>query len=361
MMKNRTVGFTLVELLVVIAIIAILIALLLPAVQAAREAARRSQCMNNLKQIGVALHNYHSAQATFPFGGGLTGGSPGICLYDTAFDQNHSHNWRVHILPYLEQIQLYESIPVISVSGENAFHDAFGSLPQHKVPVSTYYCPSEVGPQVRKGLPLFAWAGTPQDGVAALASYRGNAGNVSHWGWGGEPMACGLCAGNACPCATDMHTTVNGGGHFAQCKKKGPELGMLWAHPTSVRIADVHDGTSNTLFVGESTYTALTAGPAGVPGDGCPPLAHWMAPWCVSGTVYGINMHYQWGEISGNPPALQRPFQGQFMGCGYRSRHPGGAQFLTADGSVRFLSETINMITFSALGTKQGGEVEGSF
>ena len=361
MTRTRTAGFTLVELLVVIAIIGILVALLLPAVQAAREAARRIQCGNNLKQIGLALHNYHSAHATFPYGGGLTGGLPGICLYDTDFDQNHSHNWRVHILPYMEQVQLYQSIPVISVSGEYEFHDAFEVLPQHKTPVPAYYCPSEAGPQVRTGVPVFAWAASPKDGVAAVSSYRGSAGNISHWGWGGEPMACGLCAGGACPCETDMTTTVNSGGHFAQCKQDGPELGMLWGHPTSVRIVDVRDGTSNTLFVGESTYAALSAAPAGARGEGCSHLAHWMAPWCVSGTVYGINMDYQLGVVSGNPPALMSPFEGFFMGCGFRSRHPGGAQFLMVDGSVRFITETINMITFSALATKEGGEVVREF
>jgi len=362
MSKNRTAGFTLVELLVVIAIIAILIALLLPAVQAAREAARRSQCSNNLKQIGIGLHNYHSTHGVFPWGGALTGGASGICQYNKSLDQNHSHNWRMHLLPYIEQIQVYERIPVISTPGETAFAAEFGTLIDHKTAISAYYCPSETGPQVRNQLPFFEWAAGPIDGVAAISSYRGNAGNVSHWHWTGHaPTACGLCAGGACPCFGDEDTTVNGGGHFAQCKRKGPELGILWAHPTSVRVGDVHDGTSNTLLVGESTYSPLVAGPDGGRGDGCAHLAHWMCPWSVSGTVYGINMHYEFSEITGNPPALQRPFNGQFTGCGFRSRHPGGAQFTMADGSARFISETINMITFSALGTKQGGEVFDAF
>ncbi|MCH2183860.1 MAG: DUF1559 domain-containing protein [Mariniblastus sp.] len=349
--KRNMRGFTLVELLVVIAIIGILVALLLPAVQAAREAARRSQCSNNLKQIGVALHNYHTAHGKFPFGGGLSGGRSGTCNYDTTADQNHSHNWRVMLLPYMEEEALYDTIPIFSVRGEMPFNDLMEVLPQQKVPVPSYYCPSETHPQVLSGYPVQrnqGWSVSPRDGVVALASYRGNAGNVAH-SYLSEPTRCGVCAGGACPCEGDEHTTVNKGGHFAQCKKTGPELGMLWAHPTSVRIAEVIDGTSHTLFVGESTYEKRTEG------LGCAVIAHWMAPWSVSGTVYGINMYYDYSlDSSGN---MVSPYRGLFMGCGFRSNHPGGAQFVMGDGSVRFLEQRINMITFSALGTKAGEEM----
>jgi prepilin-type N-terminal cleavage/methylation domain-containing protein/prepilin-type processing-associated H-X9-DG protein len=354
--QKRTMrGFTLVELLVVIAIIGILVALLLPAVQAAREAARRSQCSNHLKQIGVALHNYHTAHGKFPFGGGLSGGITGICKYDKTAEQNHSHNWRVMLLPYMEEQALYDTIPVFSVRGEMPFYDQMEVLPQQKVPIPSYYCPSETHPQVRSGYPVRGnegWSVIPRDGVVALSSYRGSAGNVAH-SYLEEPTRCGICAGQEqkdCPCKWDADTMkVGKGGHFAQCKKTGSELGMLWAHPTSVRIAEVIDGTSHTLFVGESTHEKRTEG------LGCAVIAHWMAPWSVSGTVYGINMHYEYSlDASGK---LVRPFHGFFMGCGFRSNHPGGAQFVMGDGSVRFLEQRINMITFSAMGTKAGEEM----
>ena len=349
MPTRRIRGFTLVELLVVITIIGILIALLLPAVQAAREAARRLQCSNNLKQIGLGLHNYHAAHGAFPYGGAYNEGA-GNCNYAPGVSTRHGHNWRVHILPFTENAALYDSIPSISAPYGDAFRDLWAPLPQHKVAIPMFYCPSETGPQLRTGVWVNYWAANPTDGEAALSSYRGSAGNVSHWGHGAAIESCGLCAGGGCPCDTGLHATNNGGSHFAYCQKNDASLGMLWANPTSVRIRDVTDGTSNTLFVGESTYAEFGGG------LGCPELSHWLAPWSVSGTPYGINMDYPNTDIL--PGGVRAGF---LTGCGFRSRHPGGAQFLLADGSVRFISETINMLTFSALGTKAGGEVIGEF
>ena len=349
MTRQRFVGFTLVELLVVIAIIAILIALLLPAVQAAREAARRMQCTNNLKQIGVALHNYHSAQSKFPYGSAYNEGQ-GNCNYNPGYSTRHGHNFRVHILPYMEQIELYNSLPSTQYvhSGEE-FRGIWAPLPQQKVSIPAYYCPSEEGPQLRQGLWVNYWAANPTDGEAALSSYRGSAGNVSHWGHGPAIESCGKCTGGACPCETGLSyiSTSPPGSHFGYCQRDDPSLGMLWANPTSVRVADVRDGTSNTLFVGESYYSEFKDGAQVEPG--CSSLSHWMAPWCVSGTVYGINFDYP-----------HKPYPAGFLtGCGFRSRHPGGANFLFADGAVKFLSESINMIAFSSLGTKAGEEVVG--
>ena len=348
MSRGRPLGFTLVELLVVIAIIAILIALLLPAVQAAREAARRMQCGNNLKQIGVALHSYHSVYSKFPYGGSYNEGN-GFCKYNPGMSTRQGYNWRIFILPYLEQAGVYDMIPIISANDGDSFRDLWAPVPEQKIPIPTYYCPSEIGPQVRSGLLVIYWIANPTDGVAALSSYRGSAGNVSHWGHGPEPESCGLCAGGACPCDKGVHHTTNGGSHFAYCQRDDASLGMLWAHPTSVRLSHIYDGSSNTLMVGESTYASLTDG------LGCAEVSHWMAPWCVSGTVYGINMKYQ------NQPSHSPPHAGFLMGCGFRSRHPGGAQFQMADGSVRFITESINMLTFSGLGTRNGGELLETF
>ena len=347
MSTKRIPGFTLVELLVVIAIIAILVALLLPAVQAAREAARRTSCSNNMKQLGVALHNYHSAHAKFPYGGSYNEGA-GNCNYSPNESLRLGHNWRIFILPYMEQIELYESIPSVSASSGAQFQTRWSPQPQQKIPISTFYCPSEEGAQLRSDLLVIYWIANPMDGVAALSSYRGSAGNISHWGHGPEPESCGLCVGGACPCDKGLHATSNGGSHFAYCQKDDPSLGVLWANPTFVRVSHIYDGSSNTLMVGESTY-------AGLPdGLGCAEISHWMAPWCVSGTVYGINMLYE------NQPTHSPPHRGFLMGCGFRSRHPGGAQFTMADGSVRFITDSINMITFSAMGTRNGNEVLGS-
>ena len=346
MRRRSDSAFTLVELLVAIAIIAILVALLLPAVQAAREAARRAHCSNNLKQIGVALHNYNSAHGRFPCGAAYNEQN-GNCNYSPGLSTRMGHNWRIFILPYLEQAELYESIPSVSANDGNTFWIRWRVLPQHKVPVTTFYCPSEDGPQLRQNMLVTYWGANPggshnsYTGEAALSSYRGSAGNISHCGHCSAIDSCGLCTGGACPCDTGLHSTNNGGSHFAYCQKDDPSLGMLWANPTFVRISHIHDGTSNTLFVGESTYAQ---GRTDEPG--CYALGHWMAPWCVTGTVYGINGTF--------------PNDLFWTGCGFRSRHPGGAHFLIADGSVRFIDEGINMITFSAMGTKDGHEVLGT-
>ena len=342
MSPKRKFGFTLVELLVVIAIIAILVALLLPAVQAAREAARRASCSNNMKQLGLGLHNYHSAHGRFPCGAAYNEQN-GNCNYAPGVSTRMGHNWRIYILPYLEQIQLYESIPAVSGTSGAQFAGRWAPLPQQKVPISTFYCPSEDGPQLRQEVWVNYWAANPTDGIAALCSYRGSAGNISHWGHGPPVESCGKCVGGACPCTTGLDYTSNGGSHFAYCQQDDPSLGMLWANPTYVRVSHVYDGTSNTLFVGESHYAELGTEP------GCVSTHHWMVPWCVSGTVYGINLKY---------PVTPYP-AGFLTGCGFRSRHPGGAQFVMGDGSVRFIDQDINMMTFSALGTKNGNEVMG--
>ena len=115
---------------------------------------------------------------------------------------------------------------------------------------------------------------------------------------------------------------------------------MLWAGGVSRKIRDVIDGTSNTLFVGESH--SHQGSPDGV---GCHYVSHWTASWIFSGTPYGINL----------------TTTGFLADCGFRSRHPGGAQFVMVDGSARFVSETVNMVLFSGLGTAHGGEVVGEF
>jgi len=112
-----------------------------------------------------------------------------------------------------------------------------------------------------------------------------------------------------------------------------------------VRISHVHDGTAKTLFVGESTYNSLTEG------LGCAESAHWMAPWSVTGTVYGINLAYD--KLTSHAA----PHTGFLVGCGFRSNHPGGAHFLMVDGGVRCLVNDIDMLTFSAMGTHDGHDL----
>tara|TARA_R110002095_G_scaffold144737_1_gene125200 strand:- start:626 stop:1594 length:969 start_codon:yes stop_codon:yes gene_type:complete len=318
--EKRMRGFTLIELLVVIAIIAILIALLLPAVQQAREAARRSTCKNKLKQIGLAMHNYHDAHSIFPFGSSEPDGR--VCG-----SVSMGYNWRVDILPYMDQTPLYNEL-----SGVNRTDLAgVAALPQQLNAIPAYLCPSEVGEAVKGGF----WTGYGAPATAAISSYVGSAGPSST-----HPTlsaGCGFCTDGSnheafCDCKNQT------GVHYGLCS--GSEgVGMLGMHSTGTRIRDVLDGTSNTLFVGEWHSTEGGNG-------GCGARMQWMSNWASASTVYGINA-----------PTVEA----YYNGCNFRSRHVGGAHFLMVDGAVRFISENLDLRLMGHLGSKSGGEVLGEF
>jgi len=337
-------GFTLIELLVVIAIIAILIALLLPAVQQAREAARRTQCKNNLKQMGLALHNYHDAHGRFPYGSD----------YSENSRRAQSVNFLMMVLPYIDQAPLYNTITPVSATPQtrkSVLYPLMEGLPYQQIPIPAYYCPSEVGEQIKQNLWSHYWALSPSPSqndmslTAPVSSYRGSAGNISHYRHGGAVQTCGICAGGGCPCDLDEAL----GNHFAYNGTTQSSLGMLWAGGVCRKVRDVKDGTSNTLFVGESHSDQGSAD-----GIGCRHVSHWTTSWIHSGTPYGINMTAAQG-------ASATPFGAFLSECGFRSRHEGGAQFLLVDGAVRFLSENIDLNLFAGLGTAHGGELIGEF
>ena len=215
--SRRTSGFTLIELLVVIAIIAILIALLLPAVQQAREAARRSQCKNNLKQIGLALHNYHEIFGAFP---------PG-CVHsqtDTAAAGRAAYGWGAFILPQLDQAPLFNQL---DVNGRelHLLLQAASSRPLVQVPVQVFRCPSDTAPGLNNER-LFTNK-IYGDTAAATASYAGVHG--TRWAW-----------------ATDW------------LQKGEDPFGVFWPD-SKVRLADVTDGASNVVMVGERHWAHLSA------------------------------------------------------------------------------------------------------
>ena len=328
--KNRPRGFTLVELLVVIAIIGILVALLLPAIQAAREAARRSGCQNNLHQIGVAMQNFNSAKKVFPYGA-----HDGDCEAGVPHDRLPL-TWRILILPYMEKQALYEQLNQVAELSRGAGCypvRPWDQSPLQQLEISSYICPSETLPAIKSG--MAAWSGPA---TAAIASYFGNAGPVAtgpkDWG---EDKGCGLCFRQAdCPCNFGV-----GRGFFFGHNANGP--GMLDMWPNKYSIGKVPDGTSNTLFVGE-TYWAE-------PGSGLPggtDNMQWMSSWSVTSTVWGINTDY----LARIPDIANWQ-----AGSSYRSHHPGGAQFLYVDGSVKFLEDDINPALLANLGARNDGHV----
>ncbi|HWL07457.1 MAG TPA: DUF1559 domain-containing protein [Planctomicrobium sp.] len=324
-------GFTLIELLVVIAIIAILVALLLPAVQQARESARRTQCKSNLKQLGLALQNYHDVHSAFPIGEGL-----GVSVTSSSCaDSRVRAPWTVLSLPYLEQTALYQSFD-FSAHFRGGFHEGPGPTTKNyigsnqRVPV--YHCPSYSAP----------------DGFH-----------------------------------TNYFGVMGGGQAFWSSSLVGRALwnnGTLYLN-SSTKMRDLSDGSSNTVVIGETKYqigprarsnsdermgwassiracgssstSAVLAAATDVAinafkGDGNSADTVWTENSAGTlpngiGTVNGTNATYN------------------LQARAFSSAHTGGAHFALGDGSVRFISENVNLVTLRNLAIRNDGEVLGEF
>jgi prepilin-type N-terminal cleavage/methylation domain-containing protein len=286
-------SFTLIELLVVIAIIAILIALLLPAVQQAREAARRTQCRNNMHQLGLALHNYHDAHGVFPHGHGT---------YGPSSIANH-YSWMTAVLPFVDEAALFNAYNTsIPSAWQAANTTVVNSL------LAQYWCPSD-------------WSGQRVDGTLGMAKscYAGCDGNYLRDGMSGPSWG--------------YQNGVFGDAKVLNC-----------------RIRDIADGTSQTIALGE--IASPTTKEAGFSND-----ETYARAWGISydtavlrttgapinsfpaayAAYYGGATFYNVSDFS--------------------SKHEGGAFFCFADGAVRFISENVDATTFKALGTRANNEL----
>jgi len=312
MSKRR--GFTLIELLVVIAIIAILIALLLPAVQAAREAARRSSCKNNLKQIGVAMHNYHDAHGMFPEERLRTWGGFGPQFGE--FD--YSKGWHVQILPFMEQGNLAEQYD----DNQAWWHPNNAQVIATVIPA--YICPST------PGTPLFVEDTMTDSTTGAEFDFRA-AGTGYGFGRGWW----------------DPSNPLRNGRDF--------EFVFLTTEQQTQKARDVTDGLSNTIMIGEHVGRP----DHWINGVKQPDPARWnnhQGFW-AGGDSFWVVATSSDGMVEGVGSC--------FINCNneqhYYSFHQGGAQFLFADGSVHFLSENINGRTLTRLMQENDGEVLGEF
>ena len=300
-------AFTLVELLVVIAIIGILVALLLPAVQAAREAARRMSCSNNLKNLGIAMHNYHDTLGSFPFG----------------FSDLEAL-WTAPILPYIEQKPLYDTL-IFQETGVGNWDSGSANTVACGALVQTFRCPSMAVPQ------FLANQGIPN---RVPVSYRGCAGS-DVW-------------------SDDISTIPPGSPVGARALEEINLNGMFWGN-SGVRMGEVLDGTSNTILIGES-YTDPSYVKDGQAMDywqfGSPQTGGW-----VSGGIGGTEYSEALGSTGPKINSRRDPtLSGEVMEISFGSYHPGGAMFVFADGSVRFLSQTVDINAYRALGSRLGGE-----
>ncbi len=321
-------GFTLVELLVVIAIIGMLVALLLPAVQSAREAARRAQCTNNLKQIGLALHNYLALSQRFPPGYQSAVGSsevPGV----QADDLGPGWGWATLILPYLEQMDLYKQIDLTTDIADPANATARTTV------LSAYLCPDD------NASPLFQVdkLGDTKPYTTPLLDSNGNPVQVArsnYVGMYGTP---------------DM---VPDPGYLSTLPEYGPtHRGMLYRN-YGTRMADVSDGSSNTVFVGErSSNLAYSTWTGSVTGGQVPPVGPDPYGWGPDGAPDLTLGHA--GDESDVP--AHTPNCSACHVDDFASFHPQGVNFLFVDGSVHMIGPGISPPIWWALGTRAGGEI----
>lgn len=326
-LKKRR-AFTLIELLVVIAIIAVLIALLLPAVQQAREAARRTQCKNNLKQLGLALHNYHDTFGVFPFA--------------MSFPGSKNVTGLVMLLPYIDQSPLYNSLNFNLPMGKWNFNGAaLTTMPAANIAgatskITAFLCPSDNGNPFQGDDPTHYGAQvsgqTPKTNYGFSVTY----GDPNTWGSVATPNT------GAFWTSQDMYT---------KC---------MFGFESKCNLRDLSDGSSNTVAIAETTLNCYNG-----PGQ----------PWAILQHVGGASIQFASGGTSGNgkindwyAPASwaswtsEKGIPGRLISWGSPgSIHTGGMQVLLGDGSVRFLSENLDSITRMRLGYISDGNPIGEF
>jgi prepilin-type N-terminal cleavage/methylation domain-containing protein/prepilin-type processing-associated H-X9-DG protein len=364
--KRPNHGFTLVELLVVIAIIGILVALLLPAVQAARESARRMQCVSSMKNLALAAINYHDQNKHFPvnesyYDGGDRGGAGnsaqkvdiGSLTYQwrprasLGLPANglDGGGWIVRVLPFIEEQALYDQfdLPNQGVNGQwngspttlgmnnttdlnSSFTRALGQQP------AVLACPSDpkAGPSVGEQFPYNSGQEVPRGPqiLVATTSYKGNAGD-------------GVFENEPTPLADWSYTP-----RFS-CYEGDECVGVFWRATYingGVKMRTITDGTSQTFLMGETS-----------PIDGNSPAWSSDADWAV--TSIEINFDYASDGACIDGTGAVNPGQCWGLMRGFRSLHPGGVNFARCDGSVSFVSESIEHRVYRALSTRQGGEV----
>jgi len=336
-MSRRRSGFTLIELLVVIAIIAILIALLVPAVQKVRESAARTQCINNLKQIGVAMHAYHDVAKKLP-----PGAANDMRPFGTATGAGWGSSWKVYILPYIEQGPIYSRWQFFGNSG---YQNANNAALITNVTISIYRCPTTIVPD------FHASSGVTSQKMHT--SYTGIAGSVVPGVIGSTPVYNVACCNGAGSLATDNGTLYAG---------------------SRVTLTGFGDGTSNTIIVGEQSdhlrdqnRTPITAGYSSTVGNSAG-LYGWtmgaahanngsQAGWGDGRHFNCTSVRYAINQIGFANTAAQGTNNDVGTNFPLSSNHTGGICVLMGDGSVRFLSDTTSLNVLAGSCTRSSNDI----
>ena len=345
----RRLGFTLIELLVVIAIIAVLIALLLPAVQQARESARRTQCKNNLKQLGLAMHNYHDVHGQFP----QNYDSGGNCNQNPP--TSNTWSWLTMCLPYIDQSAIYNQINFeqANVLGRGNDWDGTGVTPAPAVPPSivrrkiipAFLCPSNEQPALRDGQGIGYTSPWGNGRQAGGTDYVGNLGHVwSGWKDSGNvpdfPSADGrFVRGSA---GTPW---VNG-----ECVNESRNVNGVFQYQGGFKISQIVDGTSNTIAAFEDMHWNGGNGPKFDYNYTCD--SSWISGLGATGNIRAPinNRNFAWSFGASDP-----------RNHGWSSRHTGGAHAVLCDGAVKFVSENIDHLTRYNLGVRNDGNTVGEY
>lgn len=348
MRSNRGRGFTLVELLVVIAIIGILVALLLPAIQAAREAARRAQCSNNMKQLGLSIHNYVSAKKDVLPGGVYQQHDSDPPAHTPGAGAYQSDSFFVYLMPYMENQAIYDNWKFTD-RGKNSATDTSPAAIQ----IPTLLCPSD---SPAEKVCYFQSAVTSANmafgGYYSVTSYAGNHGTMNYYPTG---AGCG-------PISTDD-------GMFYIWAPKGSTAGVAYVHTNGstfrpdrgVSLKSVTDGTSKTLLFGEKynqdpVFDAKYTGQSGL-------LIHQWSLWGWTGGFKGTGHVTRSGGVT---QAINLQSDSCILSATccqdqrlrtWGSGHPGGANFVMTDGSTQFIADSVNPTTLADISTRNGGEI----